>query len=455
MASDDLIFWSDNAKNAKKLLREGKNWTTPQPDFAGLSDKLKEVSDKLQALGIWTDPQASEMEAYQNFLTAWDAVERGDNLTLSALSGGYGYGYGYNSYDETAEGGLVGGGAALVSSIYTEDGTCGEVEYVDDDCYYIETEFDLHDVGSNGDIRITATGFSRECTLEYQGSSSNSISYYWTDGTDYVELYFEENVIRCSYSVDGIIPYIAEHIPDDKPDMFNKLDFGTSFTWYDINVIWDGGNCVFGILPCEKVATGGVLAGGSAAVITGDVFHEVAAGGVFAGGECSHTIIAWETATGGLLAAGEADLEVVQMVGGLVAGGSATVSTRLSGVSLGGMLAGGECFNTKIVLETASGGLVAGGAATLPNFIGFLYRTTLTVPANKLSSDLQSFYVGKVVDLPTELPLNSTFLVTDVQGNIKDHEIRDFDGSSVWIFFRADLSAEEDNEFYLYSGGSP
>jgi len=455
MPFDDNIFWNSNEQNAKKLLQQGRKWgkkPEAQPDFAPLSDKLQEVAAKLAEQGIWTDPQVSEIEAYQNFVRVWDAVERGDNITLSALSGGYGYG---DSYDETAEGGVLVGGGSRRSIIYTEDGTCGEVEYLDDDCYYTDSDFDSHTVGSTGQVHITATAFFRECTLNLYDSDSTSITYYWTDGTDYVELYFSEGLIRCSYSVDGFIPYIAEHVPDDKPDMFNKLDFGFSFTWYDINVIWDGGNCVFGTLPCQKVATGGLLAGGSAVVLSGDVFHEVADGGVFAGGECSHTIIAWESATGGLLAAGEADLEVVQMVGGLVAGGSATVSTRLSGMSLGGMLAGGECSNTKIVLETAAGGVVAGGAATLPNSAGYLYRTTLTIAAEQLTADLHSFYVGKVVALPVELPLDSTFLVTDIHGNIKDHEIRNFDGSTVWIFFRADLSASIDNEFFVFSGGNP
>ena len=53
-----------------------------------------------------------------------------------------------------------------------------------------------------------------------------------------------------------------------------------------------------------------------------------------------------------------------------------------------------------------------------------------------------------------ELPLDSKFLVTDTMGNVKDHEVREFDGETFWIYFRSDLSSSVDNKFYIY-GGQP
>lgn len=655
-------------------------------DFSQLSDKLKEVADRLSSQGIWTDPQASEFEAYQNFLRVWDAVERGDNITLSALSGGYGYG---------------------------------------EDCYFIGTEFDAHSVGSIGEVHITATDFSRDCILDFQDSDSTSITYYWTDGTDYVELYFSAGLIRCSYSVDGVIPYIAEHTPDSKPDMFDKLDFGFSFDWYDISVTWDGADCDFGIpepsindnafIPPEQIDTntlvnkdhqfldgliswnvalphtsggnflydisghqnhgavstgakwtgresgygaidtqsvgvvnlpsiatslagsseftisfwaakfGGGSGGLPAAVtirpnptnasksliiypfgsangqvyfngttqlinVTGtardgrwnhfcfvsrsstdhrffvngieigssstsksidaDVtnfewglypaqtlgglldnlmiynrglsdaeivglyrqpysplnrlsfnssqvhfFSETGEGGVEVGGESNNTKIVIATTDGGILAGGEsvnAKIVMLSSTGGIIAGGAAIVSgMTFDEVAVGGIEAGGTSISAKIVFETSSdgveaggesnswteisigkGSLLTGGSADInsstsiiasggavicqPYFSnGFLYRTTLTIPASNLTENLQSYYAGVIVDLPSEAPLDSTFLVTDTSGNVKDHEVRDFDGLSGWLFFRADLSAKEDNEFHIYSGGSP
>lgn len=158
--------------------------------------------------------------------------------------------------------------------------------------------------------------------------------------------------------------------------------------------------------------------------------------------------------------------------GGVVCGGSAVPFTTFApqidsyGVILngtaeqplimdGGVICGGSASYGLLLTETPSGGVICGGAAYAVSFqLIFTYRVKITVPAGTVASDLEGFILGIAPTLDTSHVNVAVFKVTDMAGNVLAHELRHYDSDTgqAHLFFRTDLSASVDNEFWLYYG---
>lgn len=217
---------------------------------------------------------------------------------------------------------------------------------------------------------------------------------------------------------------------------FQVAGFGAGETPAELSIWWE-----------EDI--GGVVCGGDSAVITSR--DETGAGGVVCGGSAHLPELHIETGMGGVLAGGLSLITtfVTQTAtGGVVAGATAAVEAGL--IAAGGITAGGAAQISGSTSHVASGGVVVGGS---PLWLGrFVYRTTITIPAGKLSGDLHGFTVGIVADLPAAA-VDTEFLVTTTDGRMLGHEVREWDGERLTLFFWTPfLSASEDNLFYLYHG---
>ncbi|MEZ5945224.1 MAG: hypothetical protein R3C18_27940 [Planctomycetaceae bacterium] len=174
-----------------------------------------------------------------------------------------------------------------------------------------------------------------------------------------------------------------------------------------------------------------------------------------------------ETTGAGVVAGGGALVDVpLTGSGGVVLGGQSSVSTTMTEQSSGGVLIGGEWVPVVVTHQFAEGGVMLGGTPLIwgvqnittsggavicqplfPN--GFESRTLVTVPAGSVTEDM-AFYLGVRLTLPDT---SGTFLVTDMEGHTLSHEVRQTTETTAVLFFRCDLKADVDNQFYVYSGG--
>lgn len=169
-----------------------------------------------------------------------------------------------------------------------------------------------------------------------------------------------------------------------------------------------------------------------------------------------------EEGSGGVVADGTAlDSFVFNIVGtgGVVAGGSALIEgATYTEEGSGGVICDGTASYFLSFNEDGTGGVVCGGEAVdwTNDFLGFLYRVKVTVPAGAVSEDLEKFYLGINATLDTShVFYGDDFKVTDEAGSRLYHELRSYDADTgqVHVFFKADLLADSDNVFWLYYGG--
>ncbi len=195
----------------------------------------------------------------------------------------------------------------------------------------------------------------------------------------------------------------------------------------------------------EEAEIGGLVGGGVANMYA--AFNPDINGGLLAGGDSEYTSSSSADGSGGVVTGGNIESSVIVFdiaEGGLTAGGEALIFTSLTG--RGGAVVSGSAQIATNISEQSSGGLVI----CQPMFAnGFTKRITLTIPASKVSADLIHFPVGAILQLSS-----SVFIITDSEGTVLDHELRDEDDDIKWIFFKASLSSTIDNIFYLYHGGS-
>ncbi|MCB9949590.1 MAG: hypothetical protein H6824_01260 [Planctomycetaceae bacterium] len=116
---------------------------------------------------------------------------------------------------------------------------------------------------------------------------------------------------------------------------------------------------------------------------------------------------------------------------------------------IGGSVLAGVGETSGVFSPIASGGLVV----CQPMFSnGFQWKTTITVPANTVASDMQ-FHLGVRLELPNVL---GSVRVEDVLGNALSSEIRQVDElqNQLVVFFDCFLRKNSHNIFYIYSGGA-
>ncbi|WP_041397938.1 LamG domain-containing protein [Rubinisphaera brasiliensis] len=233
------------------------------------------------------------------------------------------------------------------------------------------------------------------------------------------------------------------------PETGGVVAGGLSQVWRTIPEQMEGGvttagEALFGV-QMNPLAGGGTVAGGDSD--NTKIVTLQTAGGVVAGGVSQTRTYLSEVVSGGLVAGGESDVSITLTLtgGGVLVGGGALLNSTTTATGSGGVVSGGSAQISTNITECASGGVVV----VQPVFAnGYAYRLPLTIPAEKVSSDLFNFPVGVVLQLSS-----SDFIITDSMGNVLDYEIRDQDDDLYWLFFKAALSSSQDNEFFVYFGG--
>lgn len=196
---------------------------------------------------------------------------------------------------------------------------------------------------------------------------------------------------------------------------------------------------------------GGVVVGGSATVTSTSVV--VPSGGVVVGGSAAlqRAMIYNTTPSGGVVIGGSAVFDfgaTPEIAGGVVVGGSASISSVVTHAVSGGVVCGGSAIITAEYTVVPSGGVVIG---TPPYDNGYFHRVKITVPAGRVASDLERFLLPVRVTLdPTEA--TDDVLFTDAGGNRLPHDLVGFNSLSgkLWAYVRTNLVAEADNVLYLY-----
>jgi len=163
---------------------------------------------------------------------------------------------------------------------------------------------------------------------------------------------------------------------------------GQTITTWSIGADAQAGAAGGGIQDASHVASGGAIAGGSAAsareqavqgsggASTGGAAQtskeagHVASGGAVSGGAADTSTGAAQdaqhVASGGAVSGGSADSSrehAAQASGGAVSGGSAVTSKESASVGQGGAVSGGQASQAREATATGSGGAVSGGAA--------------------------------------------------------------------------------------------
>jgi len=150
--------------------------------------------------------------------------------------------------------------------------------------------------------------------------------------------------------------------------------------------------------------------------------------------------------------------------GTLLSGGSHTKTLTFVPGTSGGVLAGGSSYVLAGMI--AAGGARVGGSASIDgttNLIGtggmklsgkqYQYRRTITVPAEKVSQDFDSFYLGVVAQI-NPAHVGSGFFVTSAAGPAVPYEIRSFTDGKLSLWVRTPVKAAQDTILYLYYGAT-
>lgn len=151
--------------------------------------------------------------------------------------------------------------------------------------------------------------------------------------------------------------------------------------------------------------------------------------------------------------------------GGLEIGGSAIEFKSLAGD--GGLVIGGEVIPTGSSIIPISGGVVVGGTAEVTAdwmetgmggvTVGpypFLYRKTITVPAETVSEDFDQFYLGVIVELDSAKVGDANFVFADSGLTRLPHEVREYDTTTgrLTAYVRTPLKSDQDNILYVFYG---
>lgn len=154
--------------------------------------------------------------------------------------------------------------------------------------------------------------------------------------------------------------------------------------------------------------------------------------------------------SGGVLGGGSADVSVSFVgTGGALLAGSADVSGGTLTTTSGGVLAGG------VAPVTTSWAIVPSGGLVLSEY-PFLYRRTITVPAAKVSEDLDNFYLGISVVLDPAKVGEPTFNFTNPALHDLPFELREYDPESgrLTAYVRTPVTASTDTTLYLFYGAA-
>lgn len=198
-----------------------------------------------------------------------------------------------------------------------------------------------------------------------------------------------------------------------------------------------GGSSIF-LKSSSPTTTGGVvLAGESISQVIINV-----QGGAEVSGEADLAYVANLMMEGGVLAGGESSIQSEFITsGGIVIAGEATPSGSTTAFTSGGVVVGGSSLSATIVSEVATGGLVV----SQPLFEnGFTHRTSVTVPSGSVASDMV-FYLGVRLNV-----ISDEFLITDMDGHVQSHEVREITETDTCLFWNCQLVSEQDNVFLVY-----
>jgi hypothetical protein len=99
------------------------------------------------------------------------------------------------------------------------------------------------------------------------------------------------------------------------------------------------------------------------------------------------------------------------------------------------------------------GGVKLSGRAVKPSFpSGFTTRHTIIVPAGAVTADLTGFLLGIVATIDASMVSDNIFAITDTSNNVLPHDFRKLSGNELTLYFKCDLLADSDNVFYLNYG---
>lgn len=173
-------------------------------------------------------------------------------------------------------------------------------------------------------------------------------------------------------------------------------------------------------------------------------YEETGSGGVVTGGESAPSGSSTVIPAGGVVLGSSGDVTQrsdITVDGGVLLAGSSLNTTYMNELTTGGVVIAGEARVPYLYVEEASGGLVV----SQPMYEnGFTHRTSVTVPAGSVASDML-FYLGVRLNV-----VSDEFLVTDLNGKVQPHELREVTENDSCLFWRCQLASEQENVFLVY-----
>ncbi len=179
----------------------------------------------------------------------------------------------------------------------------------------------------------------------------------------------------------------------------------------------------------DEVASGGLVAGGSAIVSTIRSYQETGSGGILGGGSGRIVVQSHQIASGGLIAGGEAysPVDTYRSFGGVLGGGSAPFVVEFTNFGMGG---------------------VQGSGSAVIEVIAALQSLAITIPAGRVTEDL----IGFVLPIAVQLPANTNQVHFRTETAVLPAEIRMLEQGRLIAYVRLNLKANEDNTIFVLHG---